>query len=149
MIENFLINFFNTYGAFLVIIFAFFYLIMADGSRLVIFFIAMAATVFFTSLIKELFLLPRPFFLNGNFPSAGLNSFSGFPSLHTSISFSASTFVFFVNQKFGIISFLVSLIFGIGRIYSNVHYPIDILIGAFLGIFVALFFENIRIKKRT
>ena len=131
------------------VFFALFYLATVGGSRLVNFLAAMAATVFFTSLIKELFLLPRPFFLNGNFPSAGLNSFSGFPSLHTSISFSASTFVFFANRKFGIISFLVSLIFGIGRIYSYVHYPIDILIGAFLGIFVALFFENIRFIKRA
>lgn len=59
----------------------------------------------------------------------------GFVSSHAANSF--SIFVFFTsifrNRRFSLLLFLWAVIFSYSRIYSGVHYPLDILGGAILG----------------
>lgn len=69
----------------------------------------------------------------------GYSFFSG----HASSSFSLSTIFFlFLRKKFSIIwlLFLWPFLFAYSRIYVGVHYPIDILTGAAVGILLGILF---------
>ena len=51
------------------------------------------------------------------------------------------------DRKIGLLYLLAALGVGIGRILSNVHFPVDVLVGAILGSTVAYFFERLHIYK--
>lgn len=71
--------------------------------------------------------------------SEGYSFFSG----HASSSFSITTIVFlFLKSEFkwAGIFFLWPLLFTLSRIYVGVHFPIDLIVGALVGILSALFF---------
>ncbi len=101
-----------------------------------------------SQVIKGLFFTVRPFKINGFPPLTITNpSDNSFPSGHTTSAFALATAVFLVNKKLGILMFFLAFLVGLGRILSNVHYPIDVWGGIALGIFVPLFLENFFLKK--
>ena len=70
---------------------------------------------------------------------AGYSFFSG----HASSSFSITTSVFlFLRQhiKWGWLFFIWPIAFALSRIYVGVHFPLDLLVGAGVGILFALLF---------
>ncbi len=69
-----------------------------------------------------------------------------FPSEHTVIAFALAVTVFMHDRKVGW-GFLVSaLVIGVARIIANVHYPIDVIGGAFLGTIVAVIIEKVHFR---
>lgn len=68
-----------------------------------------------------------------------------FPSGHTYLSFAAATVIYFINKKLGILAFVFAAIIAFSRMYLFVHFPSDVVVGALLGVVVALF--NISIYK--
>ena len=60
-----------------------------------------------------------------------------FPSGHSFSSFAAAYSVFLFHKKEGIILLILALIIAVSRLYIYVHFPTDVLTGAFLGITVA------------
>lgn len=62
----------------------------------------------------------------------------GFVSSHAANSFAIFLFTYkvFKNQSYGILAFFWAALFSYSRIYSGVHYPLDILGGALLGLLV-------------
>lgn len=60
--------------------------------------------------------------------------FQSFPSGHALFFFAVSTALFFHHKKLGIFFFISSVLMGIGRVMVGVHYPLDILGGALIGI---------------
>jgi undecaprenyl-diphosphatase len=90
----------------------------------------------------------RPFQVNGFPPLTITIPFNtSFPSDHTSVAFALAVSVYLYNKKFGFILLVMALIVGIGRIFSNVHYPVDILGGAMLGSFTALAIDTLLKSK--
>ncbi|MGY8915678.1 MAG: phosphatase PAP2 family protein [Flavobacteriales bacterium] len=72
----------------------------------------------------------------------GYSFFSG----HASSSFSITTLVFlFLRPKFkwAWVFYIWPLLFTFSRIYVGVHYPVDILVGAMVGILSALMFYKL------
>ncbi|MFC1630157.1 phosphatase PAP2 family protein [Patescibacteria group bacterium] len=61
-----------------------------------------------------------------------------FPSGHAAFFFAISTIVYSCNKKAGIVFFIASIFIGIARIFTGVHWPSDILVGAAVGIISAL-----------
>lgn len=86
----------------------------------------------------------RPFRING-FPPLTLTVpvNTSFPSDHTAFSFALAVSIFLYNKKFGFLLLILALVVGAGRVFGNVHYPVDILGGAILGTFSALLVDLI------
>jgi len=90
----------------------------------------------------------RPFQINGYPPLTLTIPFdSAFPSAHSAAAFGLAVAIFLNDKKIGFLYLLGALLVSLGRIYSNVHYPIDIFGGAVLGAFMALITENIHFEK--
>ncbi len=65
-------------------------------------------------------------------------SIYAFPSGHTTFFFALATALYFHHKKLAYITYIVAAAVGIARVYIGVHYPIDIIGGAVLGILVGV-----------
>ncbi len=63
---------------------------------------------------------------------------SSFPSNAATLIFAVAMAVFIINRKAGFILFALAVIHGFSRVYVGIHYPLDILGGAAIGILTAL-----------
>jgi len=86
-------------------------------------------------LIRFLWERPRPFIENNvNLLVEAANKAS-FPSGHAAFYFALSTVIFLYNKKAGILFFIASFLISISRVFVGIHWPLDILAGALVGIF--------------
>ena len=75
-------------------------------------------------------------FVQGN---AALETWSSFPSDHAVLFFTLATGIWLISKPVGFIAFFHTIfIVCLPRIYLGLHYPTDIIAGAFLGIGIAL-----------
>ncbi len=66
-----------------------------------------------------------------------LESWSAFPSDHAVLFYTLSIGLLFASRKFGIFALIYTTVFiALPRIYLGLHYPTDILSGAFLGLVI-------------
>lgn len=98
------------------------------------------------ALLKNLIQRPRPFI---NYPfDLIINPPSSYsmPSGHATTAFASAFILSKVNRYFKF-SFVIAVIIAFSRLYLCVHYPSDVLIGTFIGIFCAwlVFFTASRI----
>ena len=92
------------------------------------------ASLVIVSLMNYFFDRPRPFdvletnllFYKPTDPS--------FPSNSTVVAFSLATSAFLANKKVGIIALILSAFYGLTRIFVGIHFPLDVLTGAIIGI---------------
>jgi membrane-associated phospholipid phosphatase len=63
---------------------------------------------------------------------------ASFPSGHAATSFAAATVLSFAWPRWAPAFYLLALAIGFSRVYVGVHYPLDIVGGALLGIGVAI-----------
>jgi undecaprenyl-diphosphatase len=56
--------------------------------------------------------------------------------------------VFLYNKKAGILLLAIGIIHGLARIYVGIHYPLDILGGAGIGIITALIMNVIAVWQK-
>jgi undecaprenyl-diphosphatase len=89
--------------------------------------------------LKPYFQRPRPQATEPHIrllvPSQGSYSF---PSNHAANMFAAATFFSFTVPIVGLIGTLAAFLVAYSRVYVGVHYPLDVLAGAVLGIFWAV-----------
>lgn len=92
-----------------------------------------------TNFIISLFIdRPRPFELG-----LGENIYGpvllpdSFPSEHTTMAFAIATAVFLKYRRFGSVLLVLAALVGIARIYVGIHYPLDVIAGALIGILMA------------
>ena len=92
--------------------------------------------LFTNTILKNLVARPRPYevftWLAPLVPA--LSDFS-FPSGHASASFAAATAVILsgLDKKWVIPSLVLAILISFSRIYVGMHYPTDVLAGAFIG----------------
>src|SRR3989344_7919066 len=80
---------------------------------------------------------PRPYvtlpFVHKLIPTFFFSDVQSFPSGHALFFFAVSVAIYGFNKKLGIVFFLASGVMAMARIFVGVHWPSDILTGAFLG----------------
>jgi membrane-associated phospholipid phosphatase len=86
--------------------------------------------------IKLLVKRPRPV-LEGLPPLGGAPSSLSFPSAHATSSFAVATAMIRVDPAMAS-ALLVALALSLGRPYLGMHYPSDVLAGAFIGVALGL-----------
>jgi len=140
MINFPLIVFLNTYGILFLITSVILYeIILASKKKLALNIIFSLITAFIFSLVlKELFVVPRPYLTYGGYPSAGVDGFSSLPSTHSALAFSLATSVIFQQKILGVFLFGIAVLVGLGRVLAGVHYPADILVGMLIGVLVGV-----------
>ncbi|KLI32512.1 phosphatase PAP2 family protein [Brachyspira hyodysenteriae] len=110
--------------------------------------INMAVSLFISILIGAIILKPliareRPFtdpIYNEYWIAVGKHLETSFscPSSHTTASFAVLFPVFlYFNKQYSFIAVLIALLIGFSRVYLVVHYPSDVVFGAFIGITVS------------
>jgi len=87
-------------------------------------------------LIKLAVQRPRPV-LEGLPPLGGAPSSLSFPSAHATASFAVATAMFRVDPATAG-TFVVAIAIALGRPYLGMHYPSDVLAGAFIGVALGL-----------
>jgi undecaprenyl-diphosphatase len=74
-----------------------------------------------------------------------------FPSGHAVFFFAISTILLIWNKKIGLLSFMITFLMGIARVFGGAHWLSDIIAGFGIGIISALIVEEIvnRFTKKT
>lgn len=88
--------------------------------------------------LKIIITRDRPFTELGFLPLITAPKDFSFPSGHTLSSFTGAISIFMFNKKYGILAIILAILIGISRLVLLVHYPSDVIIGAFLGIIIAI-----------
>lgn len=70
-----------------------------------------------------------------------------FPSGHTAAAFAAAASMYMSKKKPGLWMFYIAIIMGFSRIYLLVHYPMDVIAGAALGVVSAITVNHIGNKR--
>lgn len=76
------------------------------------------------------------------------SAYSSFPSGHATLSFALAFSVFYYDKKIGSLFLLLALGIALGRVFVGVHFPLDVLVGGFLGFVVSFFFWRVFKKKK-
>jgi undecaprenyl-diphosphatase len=87
--------------------------------------------------IKEYIALPRPFIALKDVSLLAYENGFTFPSIHCAYAFMAATVLAGFFKRY-VLFFAIATLAGISRIYIGVHYPLDVIGGAALGIMVGL-----------
>jgi len=102
-----------------------------------IFIPALIARFAFAEIIKEAIARPRPFIdLTDAHTLLEEGSYS-FPSGHATFFFALALSVYYLDEKWGKYLFAVATLISVGRVIAGIHYPLDIVAGALVGLFVA------------
>lgn len=110
-------------------------------------FAAAGVALVLVKLINTLYNRPRPFEVVNNmhqlvFHQGG----SAFPSGHASVFFAIAMGVYFYRPKWSVLFFAGAALISISRVIAGVHWPLDVLGGALVGILSAWVLE-ILLKK--
>jgi len=113
---------------------------------------AVVAAVFvrltIVEIIRQIHFRARPFVANDvNLLLLGYDPHeASFPSAHAAFYFTLSTIVYGYNKKVGILFYVGSTFIVIARVFAGVHWPLDIIAGALLGVLMgrllATFFKK-------
>ena len=94
--------------------------------------------------IKVLAMVPRPFEVLPGVHQLVEQSFkTSFPSSHTAVAVALATAVYFYHKKLGVVLFAAAIFIGFSRIFVGVHYPLDVLAGACIGILASFLLVSI------
>lgn len=116
---------------------------------LVSFISAVISRFVFVEIIRFFYYNPRPFMVLEDI-NILLNheTSSSFPSGHVAFYFALATGVYLYNKKAGYAYFVLAGLMGFARIFVSVHWPLDIVAGAVLGILTAIV-VNKKIPRRV
>lgn len=97
-------------------------------------------------IIKESFMIERPFVANDFSPLFLPFDPYSFPSSHASVFFAISGALFFLKKRIWFIFFMASFLIALSRVLSGVHTFYDCFVGGLLGIFISYIIYKFLIK---
>jgi len=98
-------------------------------------------------MFKTFFPTLRPYEVDGGsfLTFTRLHSPGSFPSTHAAVAFALAFSVWLHDKKIGLLFLLAAFAVGLGRVLSNVHYPLDIIAGGLMGVLVAIAVDKIHL----
>jgi undecaprenyl-diphosphatase len=88
--------------------------------------------------LRQLIGRDRPFVLHPEpKPLVGQPSSGSFPSGHASAAFACATVIAWASPRLAVPVYVLAALVAWSRVYVGVHYPLDVLGGAVLGVLVA------------
>ena len=141
---NWLIIFFGKYLAYILVLGAAVLLWKENSWRHRIYKFALLALAVILSrgivaeAIQFFFFRARPFVRLDLTPVFNHGNVASFPSGHASVFFALAFAIFLFNKKVGSVFLLGAALMGMARVAAGVHWPLDILAGAVVGILSAL-----------
>jgi undecaprenyl-diphosphatase len=109
-------------------------------------FISATIALTVSMLIKEAFMIERPFVASGVEPLFLPFDPYSFPSSHSAVFFAISACLFFLKKKIWSLFFVASFLIATARVLSGVHTFYDCFVGALLGIFISYIIYRFLIK---
>lgn len=98
--------------------------------------------VVITEIIRYFYYVPRPFVNNDIVPLISHAPTASFPSGHAAFFFALATAIMLaptlIHKWWGFVFFIMAILIGISRVMTGLHWPIDILGGAIIGILSAI-----------
>jgi undecaprenyl-diphosphatase len=97
---------------------------------------AVLSRLVITEIIRWLLPRSRPFVANHINLLFNYNAAEpSFPSGHAAFYFAIALIVCFYNKRAGIVFFIAASLIAVARVFSGIHWPSDILVGAAIGVF--------------
>ena len=96
---------------------------------------ALFSRLIIVEIIRWFYYRPRPFLTEEVNQLISHSASSSFPSGHAAFFFALSTVIYLHNKKTGLAFFAASFLIVLSRVFVGIHYPLDILAGALIGIF--------------
>lgn len=87
-----------------------------------------------TEIIRYFYYRPRPFLSHDIIALINHSDSGSFPSGHMTLFFALSAVIYCYDRKLGWLFFISSTVMGVARVFCGVHYPLDIISGAIIGI---------------
>ncbi len=117
------------------------------------FIMSLAVAGIMCNLIKYIFGVSRPkyFFLEGydRFNLFNLeHKVSSFPSGHTQAAFTLAILLILYSNRYTIIILVIATLMALSRIFMSMHFPSDLIFGAYLGSIVPILLYDIYYKEK-
>lgn len=125
-----------------IVVLAIFILLKRDKKLIIKSLLSITLTFIIDFIINSIYYKPRPFVDHQVNKLIDKSASSSFPSGHSMRAFTLAQNIYFKDKKLGLLSYFIAGIVAISRIYVGVHYPIDIFIGALIGIFCGWLVER-------
>lgn len=115
-------------------------LLQPDTRRcLYIIFVSVLSVILASGIIRTalnyFFYRPRPFVAYNITPLISHEATASFPSGHATFFFTLATVIFlYMSRRWGVWAYVVAALIGLARVYAGVHYPLDIVGGAVIGV---------------
>lgn len=90
-----------------------------------------------SAILKVIVAAPRPFVEQGIENIFMVQPYTSFPSGHATMFFALATAIFLYNRRNGLLLYSFATVIVIARVIAGIHYPIDVIAGALIGIVVA------------
>lgn len=102
----------------------------------------------FTQMLKSIFPVMRPYQLDERLPiTLTVPRDGSFPSSHSAVAFALATSIWLHKRVVGVPFFIIAILVAVGRVVSNVHFVLDVLVGGFIGLTTSFILERMHVTK--
>lgn len=102
-----------------------------------------------SGLLKITIQAPRPFVNQGIENTFLVWDYTSFPSGHATIFFALATVLWLYNKRVGYTMYGAAIVIATARVLAGIHYPVDVIVGALLGITIAVVLHRIVSPKMS
>lgn len=102
-----------------------------------------AAALGTNNIIGYIYHRDRPFVAHHVIQLVQHEASASFPSNHTAAAFAVAASIWLWRRKDGWVGFVLSALLGFSRVWSGIHYPMDIIGGMIIGILIAVIINKL------